>query len=281
MVVRRCSPGSRSSSRPSTSGSHIVHRRIGHQLECFPRLRTSLGLVVSELLSLFARPPRASSDLPGSGWFQSAPSSAIRGSVHGQHHRFVVPSERGRDSFVYPQFRSSGDSPVLRGQFHPPPAAVHSGENKCPSRHSQPELSGPWFRVDPLPGCVSGALSPVVCHDRPLCHFSQQQAPSVFFSDSGSAGGGSRHDVTRSGLHVPSLWSHSSPSCQGSAVSGSGADTRGSLLASETLVSRHAGIVGGSSSSSADPSGSAPSAPCPSLPSQPPRSSVDWLSHCE
>ena len=59
------------------------------------------------------------------------------------------------------------------------------------------------------------------------------------------------------------------------------ADARGFILASETLVSGLIGNVGGGSSSSAVTSGSAPSAPFSSLPSQPPRSSVDWLSHCE
>ena len=38
VVVRRCPPGSRGSSRPSPSGSHPVHRRLGHGLGCVTRL---------------------------------------------------------------------------------------------------------------------------------------------------------------------------------------------------------------------------------------------------
>ena len=79
--------------------------------------------------------------------------------------------KEGGDSIVYPQFRGSGDSEVLRGPFHPPPATVYSGENECPRRRSQPELSSPRLLVDPLPGGVSGAVSHVACHDRPVCHF--------------------------------------------------------------------------------------------------------------
>ena len=150
---------------------------------------------------------------------------------------------------------------------------------------SSPTLSSPRLRMDPLPGGVSGDVSHVTCHDRHLCHFPQQQASGVFFSGGGSSGSGSRRDVTTmgspSGLRVPSLWSHSSPSGQSSSVLGSGADARGSILASEALVSGLTGTVGGGSSSSAVVSGSAPSAPFSSLSSQPPRSSVDWLSHCE
>ena len=136
-----------------------------------------------------------------------------------------------------------------------------------------------------MPGGMSGTVSNVACHDQPVCHLPQQQASSVFLSCGGSSDGGSRRDVTAmgspSGIRVPSLWCHSSPSGQGSAVSRTGADTSGSVLASEALVSGLTGTVGGSSRSSSILSGSAPSAPFSSLPSQPPRSSVDWLSHCE
>ena len=116
VVVRCCSSGGRGSSGPSTSISHIVHRRLGHRLGCIPRLGTPIRLVVSELYSLFDQPPGASGDLPGSGWFQSAPSSPVRGSIHRQYHCFVLPTEGRGDTVVHPQLSSSGDPPVLRGQ---------------------------------------------------------------------------------------------------------------------------------------------------------------------
>ena len=71
MVVRRCPLQSRGSARPSPSVSHSVHGRPGHRLGCVAQIRTSFGLVVSDLLSIFDQPPRASSDLPGSGWIFS------------------------------------------------------------------------------------------------------------------------------------------------------------------------------------------------------------------
>ena len=128
--------------------------------------------------------------------------------------------------------------------------------------------------MDTLPGGVPRTVSQVACYDRPVCHLPQQQASGVLLSGGGSSSGGGGCDVTAvgssSGGRVSSVWPHSAPSGQGPSVSGSGADSSGSVLASEALVS---GPPGGGTGSSSVPLRSASSATFSSLPSQ--------FSHCE
>ena len=72
-----------------------------------------------------------------------------------------------------------------------------------------------------------------------------------------------------------------SVSFQGLSFSQSGGDVSGSILATQTVVSRSSGAAGGGSVPPAYAEGSTQTTPLSSFSSEPPCYSIDWLSYCE
>ena len=139
--------------------------------------------------------------------------------------------------------------------------------------------------MDPLPGCLSGAFPSLASHHRPVRHLPQQPSSGLFFADGGSAVCGDGRYAPTLGqppsLCVPSVRLHSANPHQGSPVSEPRDDLSGSLLATEAVVPRSLGAPSGSAGTSSYAERSTQTTPLPSLPSEPARATIDWLSYCE
>ena len=278
VVCCRSSRG-RSSPRPSSPGSSPLHRRVRLGLGCVTRGRPSLWLMDSSGIDLFDQSPRAL----GSSPISPSARESVGCSVLRQYHRPVVPAQGGWYPFFQPQRCGSGHSSPVRGTCCASAPPVYSGPPQRPHGFSQSELSGSGLRMDPLPGGLQRSIPSVAGHHRPFCDLPQPSASRLLLSDGGSEGGRDRCYASAlessPGLCVPSLWPHSSSSVQGPSLPRPGGDVGGSVLATQTLVSRYSGVAGGGSNPPAYAEGSTQTTPFSSLPSEPPRASVDWLSY--
>ena len=283
VLVRRFPSSGRHVSRGVSPRPVHVHRRVGRRLGCFPRERSPVQLVVSPVLLVFHRSPRASgSSLCHQGISSFSPWSR-GGGVLRQHHSPGVSQEAGGHLVFHSQHGGSVDSPLVRRLSDSSPSPVHSRQVECPRRlrvagaksSAQSGPSAPKF---------SSTASPVACHHRSIRYFSQRPASSVLFSNSGSTVGGHRchaPELGRSpGLCLPSLRFPLSGVGKDPAISGAGAHLSGSILASEPVAPGSSGASGGGSLLPAT-EGSAQTAPLPSLSPEPPRASADCLAYIQ
>ena len=162
---------------------------------------------------------------------------------------------------------------------------IRSGEAERSCGLPQSGPPSPGLRMDPLSGGVSGAVSPLAGHRRPIRHVPQQPASSLFRANGRSAVCWDGHYAPVVGLPpsicVPSVRFPSAGPHQSSPISEPGVDVSSSLLATEAVVPGSLGAPSGSAGPSAYAEGSTQTTPLPSLPPEPPRASLDWLSYCE
>ena len=282
----RCQPSrSRGFPRSPSSATSPLHRRIGLRVGCFVGRRPSVLLVVSQCLAIFDQPPRTPCGSVLDPWIPPSPPGSSGLSVHRQHDCAGVSAQGGRPAVFHPQFRSSGCPSSLRGERRSSASPIRSGEAERSCRLPQSGLPDPGLRMDPLSGGVSGAVSPLAGHYRPVRHVPQQPALSLFLADGRSAVCWDRRCAPIVGLPtsvlVPSVRFPSAGPHQGSPISEPGVDVGGSLLAAEAVVPGSLRAPSGSAGPSAYADGSSQTTPLPSSPPEPPHASLDWLSYCE
>ena len=146
---------------------------------------------------------------------------------------------------------SSEDLAVVGASRDQPSSAVHSRQSQCPRGLSLPPSSVSGLRMDSSPGRLSGSSPSVASDGRPVCHLSKSPLFCLFLSLPGSSGSGDRCVSPvlgrASSLRLPSLVHHSPGPGEAACFSGNLSDVSGSVLASETMVSRAPGLGGGSS----------------------------------
>ena len=281
MVRRIPSSGRPSSRRGPPRPLPLLRRGLG----CGSRRPPSVRLVVSPVFDLFYQPSRAScSSLCGSGLSPFSSRSCSR-SVFGQLHCFSLLQESRGHLVVHLECSRSGASPALRGSFHPAPSPVHSRPSECSGGFVQPSLSSPGVRVNLVSADGSRSSSPLACQHRPLLDVAQSWASGVLHADVRSAvswHGCHASVVGRpSGLCLSTFQPPSACSGEGSALSGVGADSGGSVLASAPLVPRPSGASAGDSLLPATKEGSSQTAPFPPLPPEPICASADCVSYLQ
>ena len=237
--------------------------------------------MVSPLLPIFHQPPGASCGALCGAGVSAFSTGSCGGGVLKLHHSPGVPLETEWHSVLDFECGGAVSSLPLRIQPRLTSSPVRSGALECPGGFARSPFSGPRLRVN----LVSGGLprtSPVTCHHRSLAT-SLNHRLVVYFAplmDPQSAG---TDGMLQSwdGLCLPSLQPHLAGSGEGSAISGVGADSGGSVLASAPLVSGSFGASGGSSFLPAMKEGFSQTTAFPSLPPEPPCASTDCMSYLQ
>ena len=285
-VVVRCQPSRRGRlPRSASSTSSPLHRRVGLRLGCSTGRRPSIWLVVSGCFKIFHQPPRTPCCSVSDSGFSTSPPGSVGLTFNQQHDRSSFSAQGGGHEVFQPQCSGSGYPSPLRGERSSSAPPVCSRTAQCPGRLPQLWLPSPGFRMDPLPGGLSGAFPSLAGHHRPVRYLPEPPSSGLFFANGGSTVGGDRCYAPNLGqppnLRVPSVWLHSVCPHQGSPVVEPRADLSGSLLAPEALVPGSLGAPSGCAGPSAYAEGSTQTTPLPSLPSEPPLTTIDWLSYCE
>ena len=284
MVVRSLPSRGRGGLVSSSSGAHALHRRVGLRVGCVSRLRPSIRLVVSQCLSLFHQPLRASGCLPCHPGLSPSPPGQVSVSVHRQYVSSVLPAQGRGHALLHAELRGSGHPSPMRGLRCSSAPPVCSGSPECLSRLSQLGWPSPLFRMDSPQGSVSRSFPPLAGHGGFIRHLHQPLPPGVFFPYGRSSGGGGGCSDpilgSSSGLRLPSVQPYPEGALQGPRLPQSGADSSGSVLATPALVSGSPRPASGGPGPSST-SGSAPSAPLPPVSREPPRAGADWVMHCK
>ena len=211
----------------------------------------------------------------GSSWRSRALSSGLlhfspvlSGGLRRQIDRRVISAEPRRDSFFFSELHHSEDSPLGGGSVCGDFLSVYYGESQCASGCSfspKPDLG---LRVDAEAGGLHGFVQEVAGVNRPVCNVSKSQMFLIFFSlpQSQCYGDGCTSSKLEwvAGVCFSSLVSHSGGFEEVPVVLWSSTDHRGSILASEAVVSGSSGSDGrrpGRSSTVQRPSASAPLPP--------------------
>ena len=149
VLVRRFPSSGRHVSRGVSPRPVHVHRRVGRRLGCFPRERSPVQLVVSPVLLVFHRSPRASgSSLCHQGISSFSPWSR-GGGVLRQHHSPGVSQEAGGTWSSTLNMVAQSILRLCEGfQIHLPPQFIPGKLNALADSES-PEPSH-RLRVDPL-----------------------------------------------------------------------------------------------------------------------------------
>ena len=133
-----------------------------------------------------------------------------------------------------------------------------------------------------MSGGLPGSFQPLAGHYRPVRHFHEPPASSLFLPGGGSPSPGHRrHEPVLGrppGLRLSSVRLHFECPGQDPPVSESGGHSRRPILASEAVVPGHPGTPSGCPGPSTAPQGLAPATP---FSSEPPRTSHDWVSYSQ
>ena len=220
-----------------------------------------------------------------SSGFSPSPPGQVCVSVHRQYINSVLPAQGRGHSLIHTQLRGASHSPPLRGLRCSSAPPVCSGSPERFSRLSQSAWPGPRFGMDPPPGGVSRSFPPLAGHSGFIRHLHHPSPSGIFFPDGRSSGGGGGCSGPilgpSAGLHLPSVQPYPEGTLQGPRLPQSGADTSGSVLATQALVSGSPRPASGGPGPSSSTLGSAPSAPLPLVSREPPRAGADWVSHCQ
>ena len=228
--------------------ARVMVRRLGH------RLGGSLGRAV-RFRPVGSGRRRALDQCTGAlgdrECFQVVCSTSRRflsGSLRRQIDSRVVSAEPGRDSFFFSELYRSEDSPLgvasVCGDF----PTVYYGESQCASGRSFSPKPDLWLRVDAEAGGLQGFVQEMAGVNRPVCNVSKLQLFLIFFSlpQSQCYGDGCASSKLEwvVGVCFSSLVSHSSGFEEAPVALWSSTDHRGSILASEAVVSGSSGSVG-------------------------------------
>ena len=158
-----------------------------------------------------------------------------------QRHCSGLSSQSRGHQVSHSQLHRSGDRALVGVARHPSGSAVHPGLPQRPSGLSVSSSSAPAYRVVSQHDCFSIFESSVASSGGFVCHLSKSPLFDLFFSvprPSVSGHGRLSPILGRSsGVCISSVFHHSPGSSQAPGVSGDGAHTSGSILASAALVS--------------------------------------------
>ena len=192
----------------------------------------------------------------------------LSGGLRRQIDSRVVSAEPRRDSFFFSELCRSEDSPLGGGSVCGDFPTGYYGETQCASGRSFSPKPGLGLRVDAEAGGLQGFVQEVAGVSRPVCNVSNSQLFLIFFSlpQSQYYGDGCASSKLEwvAGVCFSSLVSHSGGFEEAPVVLWSSTDHRGSILASEAVVSGSSGSGGrrpGRSSTVRRPSASAPLPP--------------------
>ena len=172
----------------------------------------------------------------------------LSGSLRRQIDSRVVSTEPRRDSFFFSELRRSEDSPLGGGSVCGDFPTGYYGETQCASGRSFSPKPGFGLRVDAEAGGLQGFVQEVAGVSRPVCNVSKSQLFLTFFSlpQSQCYGDGCASSKLEwvAGVCFSSLVSHSGGFEEAPVVLWSSTDHRGSILASEAVVSGSSGSSG-------------------------------------
>ena len=258
VVASPASSVPRSVSPPGVSRPRLLVRRLGRQVESASgssrhfRPQGRVGVTSPYQSQGAASCPSGSPPLPVVSFGKDC------GGILRQRHCGGVPSQSGRHQVSLPQLHRSGDSLLVGVARHPSGSAVHPGLQQRTSRRSVSSSSASAFRVVPQHDDLSVFESSLASTNRFVCHLSESPLFELFLSlprPSVSGHGRLSPILGRSsGVCFSSVFHHSQGSSQTPGVSGNGAHTSGSALASAALVSVPPPAVAGPSCGSPRPS---------------------------
>ena len=172
----------------------------------------------------------------------------LGGSLRRQIDSRAVSAEPRRDSFFFSELYHSEDSPLGGGSVCGDFPTVYYGETQCGSGRSfspKPDLG---LRVDAEAGGLQGFVREVAGVNRPVCDVSKSQLFLIFFSlpQSQYYGDGCASSKLEwvTGVCFSYLVSHSGGFEEAPVALWSSTDHRGSILASEAVVSGSSGSGG-------------------------------------
>ena len=200
----------------------------------------------SSLQACGLRKTSSARSMHGSSWRSRVLSSGLL-------HFLPVPQwqsspEPRRDSFFFSELHRSEDSPLGGGSVFGDFPTVYNGESQCASGRSFSPKPGLGLLVDAEAGGLQGFMQEMVGVNRPVCNVSKSQLFLIFFSLPHSQcyvdGCSSSKLEWVAGVCFSSLVSHSGGFEEAPVTLWSSTDHRGSILASEAVVSGSSGSFG-------------------------------------
>ena len=259
LLVRRFGPGLGSTSVGSDHLRSVVRRREEnvHQYE------------------------GAQSCQAGTSGISRASPGQSGSSLHRQHHSSGIFEESRGHSVSQPQPRNTRDSEMVRGEWNSSPPTISIGLTERDSRLLIKTKSNTRIGVDPLPGNSRSDNEKMASNDRSIRNIPQLSTTSLFCTPPRSYECRNRFPASElgesAGLCLPSLSTHQKGIEQSEAVQGVPTDADSSVLASEGVVPRHAGITRGITTSVANAERSTQTTSFSQISSEPPRATASCV----
>ena len=210
---------------------------------------------------------RASGSGEGSASFCSSVGRLDCSSVRGQLDCCILPAQAGGNSFSSVKLHRAEDPLVDRVCSSCSCSPVYHGEEQCLSGCSVQAQSDSGLRVDSEAGSLLGSMETLAVDDRPVCHLVESPMFSIFFtlprSECLGYGRSSSELGWLSGVCLSTLIPDSPGSEEAPLIFWGPYDSHCSIVASEALVPRASGAVGGWPSSAPSISQSAQTVPFP------------------
>ena len=281
VVARPVPPKGRMLSTSGPAGSVLLVRRLGHRMGSSSGRPLHLGSLEQRRDPPLDQPPRTESDASRIAGFPRSDRQQDGGGLCRQHNCHSIHTESGGHNIWIPE-RGGPAPPALGGRpWNITKTTVHQGSGQCGSGLSIPPESSTRLRVDSVSGGDGPSDPEVASHSGFVCHLSQLQTPSIFCAPSRSHERGNRRHATKLERPRPvclSTFRHDTTSIeQIEDVQPGESHSDRSILASEGVVPRLAGVTDGTTHPVTSTERSTQTTSFSSVPSQPPRASSSCL----